>query len=215
MDNATKNDTMVLALGQHILSINSQHRLRCAGHILNLVVKTILYGKEITEFNKNIIGCSDSEAFDLWRKVGVIGKVHNTVKYMMRSDQRRHLFIEMQGQNQERGSDGDYIFKHACLLVKDRGVRYHMLYRAIQLPTAITTFQDRPVDEDPREVSYSASEDRILPEDWDLVRQYLKLIGPFVDATRHLEGNAEHEGKKALEAPSGKCLSGWRRSTAT
>lgn len=65
MDNAQNNDTMVRALSNQILSVNSQQRLRCAGHILNLVVKAILYGKGITEFNKQIVGCSDAVAFVL------------------------------------------------------------------------------------------------------------------------------------------------------
>lgn len=98
MDKAAKTDTMVRALRQNHRSINSQHRLRCAVHVLNLVIKAILYCKGITGFSKSIIGSSDLETFDLWRKVGANEKVHNTVKHIMRSDKRQQLFIEMQRQ---------------------------------------------------------------------------------------------------------------------
>ena len=202
MDNAQNNDTVVQALGRRIPSINSQHRLRCAGHILNLVVKAILYGEGITEFNKQIIGCSDTEAFELQRRFGAIGKVHNTVKYIMRSDLRHQQFVTLQGKDHDGEENDDAIFQHARLLVKDGGVRwnstYHMLYRAIQLQTPIERFQEHPLGDDAGELSYSALDNQINADDWREVRQYLSLLGPFVDATRHLEGNAEHEGDKGL-----------------
>lgn len=197
MDNASNNDTMMAALSRQIPSINSQQRLRCAGHIINLVVKAILYGDGITEFNKSIIGCSDSEAFKLWRRFGAIGKVHNTVKYIMRSDQRRQHFITLQGKDGEETEEEDTLFQCTRhLLVKDGGVRwnstYYMLYRAIQLQTPIQRFQNRVPDASTRDLCYSPSQDKITADDWEDVREYLRLLGPFVEATRHLEGNAEH-----------------------
>lgn len=54
MGNASNDDTMVDAIGLQLPHINKQHRLRCAGHIINLAVKAILYGKGITEFNQHI-----------------------------------------------------------------------------------------------------------------------------------------------------------------
>lgn len=73
-----------------------------------------------------------------------------------------------------------------------------MLYRAVQLQTPIERFQERPLDDDAKEVSYSALDDQINADDWREIRQYLTLLGPFVEATHHLEGNAEHEGDEGL-----------------
>jgi hypothetical protein len=45
MDNATSNNTAMRALAARIPGINVQEsRLRCFGHVVNLVVKALLYG---------------------------------------------------------------------------------------------------------------------------------------------------------------------------
>jgi hypothetical protein len=45
IDNATSNDTAMRALAARIPGINVQEsRLRCFGHVVNLVVKALLYG---------------------------------------------------------------------------------------------------------------------------------------------------------------------------
>lgn len=132
MDNASNNDTMVAALHGQVPTITCEHRLCCSGDIINLVVKALLYGEKITDFNKEIIECSDTAAFELWRCFGAIGKFHNTVKYIMRSDQRRQHFVKLQDTN-DKEENG--IFLHARLLVKDGRVcwisTYYMLYRAL------------------------------------------------------------------------------------
>ena len=46
MDNATNNDSALKALAKSIPSLDvRESRLRCFGHIVNLVVKAILYGE--------------------------------------------------------------------------------------------------------------------------------------------------------------------------
>jgi hypothetical protein len=44
-DNATNNDTALAALSEHVAIDLVASRLRCAGHIFNLVCTTILFGK--------------------------------------------------------------------------------------------------------------------------------------------------------------------------
>jgi len=80
---------MIQALSKQIPGVDLTKRLFYAGHIINLVVKAILFREGISRFKRDLIGASDQETFELWRKFGVIGKVHNIVKYIMRSDQRR------------------------------------------------------------------------------------------------------------------------------
>ena len=84
LNNASNNDTMIMVIEGEVPSVKCTSRLCCAGHVLNLIVKTILYGDGITAFAREIIGCGNARAFELWRKFGAIGKVHNTVKYIMR-----------------------------------------------------------------------------------------------------------------------------------
>lgn len=88
IDIASNNNTLITALNAEVAAVGSQQRLRCAGYIINSVVKAILYGEGISDFNKRTIGCSNYEAFKLWHKFSALGRIHNTVKYIMRSDQR-------------------------------------------------------------------------------------------------------------------------------
>ena len=96
MDNAGNNDTMIEAIARELPEVTKRSRLRCSGHILNLIVKAVLYGQGITSFTREIVGCRSKDAFELWRRFGAIGKLHNTIKWIMRSDVRRQLFLSYQ-----------------------------------------------------------------------------------------------------------------------
>jgi hypothetical protein len=95
MDNATNNDTALEALAVDIPGLNvRQQRLRCFGYIINLVVKALLYGggKSLQEQLGEV---SDEDAFKVWREQGAIGKLHNIVYHITRSDKRRRAFEAM------------------------------------------------------------------------------------------------------------------------
>ena len=51
-DNATNNDNeLIQGLNEHDdIKLTSNNRIRCAGHIINLVVKATLYGKGVSWF---------------------------------------------------------------------------------------------------------------------------------------------------------------------
>ena len=196
MDNAGNNDTMIEAIARELPEVTKRSRLRCSGHILNLIVKSILYGQGISSFAREIVGCSDKETFELWRRFGAIGKVHNTIKWIMRSDSRRQLFISYQKTDL---TNDDELFAHVeKLLVTDGGVRwnstYYMLQRALELQRAIDLFQRyyKPTQKEKEEAPYSIT--AITDEDWTEIRRFLKLLHPFVTATIHLQGNSEDEG---------------------
>jgi hypothetical protein len=94
-DNATNNDTALAALAASIPSLEvKDSRLRCFGHIVNLVVKAMLYGD--TQLQSQLDDCGDHEAFKVWRKQGAIGRLHNLVTYIGGSDKRRKAFEQSQ-----------------------------------------------------------------------------------------------------------------------
>lgn len=88
---------MLAAIKRQMPSVDSGSRLRCTGHVLNLIVKAILYGDGVSGFKREIIGCRDECAFELWWKFRALRKVHNTVKHIMRSDQQKQKFMDYQG----------------------------------------------------------------------------------------------------------------------
>ncbi len=67
-----------------------------------------------------MIGTSEHVKFDLMRQRGSVGKVHNIVKYIMRSTRHREDFTK----NQAKAYIKDELFNQAeLLLIKDGGVR--------------------------------------------------------------------------------------------
>lgn len=54
----------------------------------------VLYGDKRKNFTERFVGAGDEESFDLWGEFGAIGRVHNSVKWLMGSAQRLQLFKE-------------------------------------------------------------------------------------------------------------------------
>ena len=142
-----------------------KERLWCVGYIINLIVKALIYGKGVSKLERLIIGASDHIKFDLMRQRGFVGKLHNIVKYIMRSTKRRKDFAE----NQTEAYIKDDLFNQAeLLLVKDGGVwwnsTYFMLRRALLLRKAIGKYLlawRKPAND-----SYDLSQDALTNEDW-------------------------------------------------
>jgi len=93
LDNAGNNDTCMQALADTFGFNWKERRIRCAGHVINLVAREILFGK-----NPDALQAAKEELkeLELWRKKGPIGKLHNIVTFIRHSDQRNQLFKEVQ-----------------------------------------------------------------------------------------------------------------------
>ncbi len=72
LDNAKNNGTALQMLSATLTIDPKKQRLRCAGHIINLVVEAILFGEGVSKFERALAGAGDDEQFDLWRKRGPI-----------------------------------------------------------------------------------------------------------------------------------------------
>ncbi|KAM4064068.1 transposase-like protein [Hirsutella rhossiliensis] len=68
MDNASSNDTCIRELAKRYPVIKPQSRLRCVGHMLNLIVKALLFGQGVGKLEKQLCGASEVERFEIWRK---------------------------------------------------------------------------------------------------------------------------------------------------
>jgi len=117
-NNTTNNDDLYNYLSQSLL-VPKKERLRCAGHIINLIIKALIYGKGVSKLKRLLISTSDQVKFDLMRQKGFMGKVHNIVKYIMQSAGRRKDFAK----NQLNTCIEDKLFNYTeLLLIKDGGV---------------------------------------------------------------------------------------------
>ena len=100
-DNASNNDTAIPALCERLGIDPAHRRVRCLAHIVNLAAKAFLFGKSVEAFERNIESQDQSfsvtkkqleKAQDDWRRFGPVGRLHNIVKYVRRSDIRRAEF---------------------------------------------------------------------------------------------------------------------------
>jgi hypothetical protein len=76
LDNASSNDTAVEAITTEFRhrrlsrTITSKEaRLRCSGHIINLVVRSLFFGTSAEALQL------DSVEFETWRRIGPIGRL--------------------------------------------------------------------------------------------------------------------------------------------
>lgn len=88
-DNVGSNDIALEVIGNALrhrgVKFNPKwRRVRCFGHILNLIARTLLFGKDpnIIEARTQILedGEHQQEEFRAWDAVGVVGRLHNIIK---------------------------------------------------------------------------------------------------------------------------------------
>jgi hypothetical protein len=184
MDNAPNNDTALDALAIGIPSVDrKQSRLRCFGHIINLVVKALLFGASSSSLQEQLGEVGDDNAFKVWREQGAIGKLHNIVYYITRSDKRRRAFERTQKVDSN---------ELTVQLTKDVGVRwnstYDMIQRALRLKDVLHRYCKHWKQE--RGESYDLMKDMLDAKDWEELEHFKELLKPFERATKRAEGNA-------------------------
>ncbi len=86
LNNAESNDTCLETLARWFPMDVSQHRLRCISHIINLVVRAVIFGTNVSKFEAELRGASDEFSFEIWAKKGAIGRLHNLIIYIRRTD---------------------------------------------------------------------------------------------------------------------------------
>ncbi len=114
MDNAKDNNTMLKELATRFDIDVDYSRLRCLGHIINLVVKALLFGKGVSKLERKLAGASFNKVFKIWNSLGPIGKLHNICVYVNYNSARISVFKECQGEE----------FQHFQLLT-DGGIQWN------------------------------------------------------------------------------------------
>jgi len=97
-DNASSNDVCIdLVLSKLYPNMNAKQRhrrrLRCLGHVVNLAAQAFLFGKQSQETLDELDLAYRRRDFEAiakaWRKQGVLGRLHNIVRYIRMTPQRR------------------------------------------------------------------------------------------------------------------------------
>jgi hypothetical protein len=205
LDNAENNDTCMQTLGEVFQFKWRERRLRCAGHVINLVARQILFGKNPDALQLEVQEAKEElKELELWRKKGPIGKLHNIVTYIRHSDQRNQLFKKLQKITYICVESGTS--QETFELVTDNDTRWNsthaMIKRAVMLRNPIDTFiqQIRTEWEETLRKSRNAQkkienkptilDDALTAEDWGVLSEYLEILTPLKEATARLEGRA-------------------------
>jgi hAT family C-terminal dimerisation region len=128
LDNASSNDNAVKAILQefNISSEYEERRLRCFGHIINLVAQAFLFGQAIPAFESDDYEEME-EAYEEYQKAGPVGLIHFIAVFIRSSSQRREDFSRCQlgdeelvpkADNRTRWNSTFYMLKRALLLRK-------------------------------------------------------------------------------------------------
>lgn len=192
LDNAINNDTCITALAKTYKWDKSEvytRRLRCFGHIINLVAQAFLFGSE-SEIFAYTLDQLQRQIDDgtiktpMWKLCGPIGKLHYTVVYIRKTPQRRQEFAA-------GGPDCD---STTLVPKQDNTTRWNsaflMIVRALSLRQQIDyfSFQNRSI----RDNDGGLKPEQILtPEDWLILTQLAEGLQVFHTATVALEGYAK------------------------
>lgn len=99
-DNASSNESCVDAVLKSIspeLSVvqRKARRLRCPGHVVNLCARALLIGKESSKTLRKLESATEEEVEAMWRARGPVGKLHNIIRHIRLTPQRREQFANI------------------------------------------------------------------------------------------------------------------------
>jgi hypothetical protein len=210
-DNASNNDACGEEFFRQILPGFSaedatDRRIRCYGHILNLVGRAFLYGEDFESFEQESQGYEAmdriNENLRHWRKRGPVGKLHNIVKWVRSSPQRSEFFRATIKESDD--GSGIFLSEQSTLelqLLLNNETRWNstflMIQRALRKQSDIQTFLARNLDEaDPQR--RIPVEDHLDMEDWRLLTELKEILEPLYHQTMRTQGWAKQGTHGAL-----------------
>jgi hypothetical protein len=189
LDNATNNDTCVESIARDFgwpRAEAKRRRLRCMGHIINLVAQAFLFGSESEVFDVTIKAYEDDidqGKVDLSQLRGPVGKLHHIVLHIRKTPQRRNAF--------KRGDE--HCNPTKLVPKRDNDTRwnsaYEMIKQAMKLRNHIDLYcinssQERVGEEGLAVVQI------LTQEDWLILAQICACLEVFKDAAMKLQGAA-------------------------
>jgi hypothetical protein len=198
------------------------------GHVINLIAQEVLFGQDVESCVDSIANITAMEVeLATWRKKGPIGRLHNLIRYICASEQRRAKFLEVQQKQAAAMRSDRLLAKDAYDLKHDNLTRWNSWYdaaeRALDLRNAIDELVEHELEDyyqklarfNVRSASQSTSQstsqsmsqppkaptlllDRLHNNDWHVIASYVKLMKPLKDATMKLQGNVSTTSKHGV-----------------
>ena len=193
-DNAGDNDTSMLSVQAYLATLSitwvaEHHRLRCLGHIINLIATAFTANESLKiragARQRRVSGAPRVKKPKVERPVDCITKLHEIIKYIMAPGQRQDEFLSGSAE------------LHIELLrpVRDQDTRwfsiYLMLARVIKLKDSIDLFVSRHlVPKYPGEKTLA--EWVMSPDDWLYCNDVIAFMKPMYLLLKSLEGKNEN-----------------------
>jgi hypothetical protein len=210
-DNASENDTCLEDLAFEYGFNKEWHRLRCMGHIINLVAQMLLFGKDPDGFAEDLDDVVDDvvKQIEQWRKAGPIGKLHNIMVWIGESPEQLRQFYNHQRSEYIAAGDLDADTKPVYDLVVANDTRWNSnkaeIERGVKLQNAIDSIVGVEVSKwnqywnritwngtcDPptRQQKKPHIVDNALDtDDWHVITINLEMLTPLEQATLRLQG---------------------------
>ena len=191
LDNANNNDTCVQTLGREVSWRQKDwktYRLRCFGHILNLIAQAFIFGAQSELFDTTVEQYEqdiESGETSLHELRGPIGKLHYIVSYIRKSPQRIAEF--------KKGSLRDGVDPTDLTVRQDNKTRwnsvYRMIRRAIELRAQITLFCINYLDKTKTNTPLLAIH-LLTDTEWDVLKHLRDGLIVFDQLTLRLESHA-------------------------
>jgi hypothetical protein len=184
-DNSSTNDTLCNAISQYLYEKEditwdpSYQRIRCQGHTINLIVQAFLFSRsqlekiELYDKDNNLENelnkQAQSEREEVFRTMGILGKLHNIIVHSRSSAGRTEEFRSLAGR----------------MIPLDNSTRWNSWYQMID--TALKN--ESAIDNYVKANFKSLEKDHLSPQDWTSLRTINTFLQPFNRATLENEGD--------------------------
>ncbi|KAF5576969.1 restless-like transposase [Fusarium pseudocircinatum] len=181
LDNAENNNTAMGMIGRELGFNGTFRRGRCSGHTVNSSAKALLFGKNLLAFEEQLSGTpalleSDWES---WRSKRPVGKLHNLVHDIFRSNKLTYLLRDVQQDAISKSGSLKERSKKPLTVVRDNDTRWLSQLHMI------------------RQVRHSVGLPRICEENkltdshWEALRHMEKILTHYENVVRTLEGDGQ------------------------
>ncbi|RKK07622.1 hypothetical protein BFJ65_g17827 [Fusarium oxysporum f. sp. cepae] len=219
LDNAGNNKTSMGELGLEFGFDWEKRWVRCVGHVVNIVVKQMLYGKNPDAFEKEVFEGLHTAAkeHEVWRRRGSVGKWHNFALEVSRSDTWTDMLKKVQAVESQLSDDAQ-LKKHCPVgVVVDNATRwlsqFSMIERALVLRPFYNSFIQRASNEwekvnltraghikkGSKLPFFLKEENRMTPDDWHVLGTLYDILLDFQLVVRGLEGDGQGKHRRKVE----------------
>jgi hypothetical protein len=197
LDNATNNDTAMRCIAAKLQEMGIQFdpvkcRLRCLGHIMNLVVKAFLWGDDPETFEREtdtLRSMDDEDAeLQLWRKQGPLGKLHNIIVWIGRSPQRRDKFEDKVRQIHPETTSAALFHGNETRWGGDYDELVRELLHREALEEFVSTAIRHNLHGERDSLPNALKHDELSPEDWAILTDIMQFQQPFRKWQLKLQG---------------------------